>query len=106
MANVETTVSSQLLSAMLHCSTSHFDSFDPELETEETEGISRASVCPNVLYLTLYTKVCTEVLYLTLYTKICTDVPYLTLYTKVCNSICSCNTYLPLHFSVTFERHT
>jgi hypothetical protein len=103
MAIVVTTVSGQLLSAMLHCSTLHFENLDPELENEESEGISRDSVCTDVLYLTLYTKVCIDVLYLTLYTKVCTDVLYLTLHTKVRNSICSCNTYLPLHLSVTFE---
>ena len=144
MANAEIIVSSQLLSAKLHCSTLHFESLDPELETEETEGISIASVCTDVLYLTLYTKVCTDVPYLTLYTKVytdvpyltlytkvctdvpyftlytkvctdvpyltlytkvCTDVPYVTLYTKVCNSICSCNTYLPLHVSNIWETY-
>ena len=118
MANVlvEATVSSHLLGSMLHCSNLHFESLDPELETE---GISRTSICTDVLYLTLYTKVCTDVtslilynkvctdmLYLTLYTKVCTEVPYLTLYTNVCNSICSCNTFLPLQFSVTFKRRT
>lgn len=54
---VAAAVSSQLLSAMLHSCTLHFENFDPELDSKEAEGISRAAVCTYVLYLTLYTKI-------------------------------------------------